>query len=97
MLFGIIGWVLVGLVVGFVATKFVNLRGDEPLIGILAGLAGAIVGGVLFAVISGRGVQAWDVWALLCAAAGAAVGAAGYHLIRSRSISHDSQTVRRSY
>ena len=30
----ILGWVAAGLLVGFIATKFVNLRGDDPRLGI---------------------------------------------------------------
>lgn len=97
MFFAIIGWALVGLVVGFIASKFVNLRGDEPLVGILCAMGGALCGGLLYAYFSGRGVVAWDLWSLVIAAGGAAVTVATYHAIRSRSISHEQQSVRRSY
>lgn len=97
MLFGIASWVLLGLLVGFIISKLVNLRGDDPLIGILAGLAGGIAGGIGHAVFSGRGVIAWDVWNLLFAVVGAAAGASAWHAIRSRSISHERGTVRSSY
>ena len=97
MAIGIISWIVIGLVAGFIATKFVNLRGDDPLVGIICAVVGGIVGGVLFSVISGRGVVPWDLWSMLVAAVGAAAGAAIYHIIRSRSISHGQQSVRRSY
>jgi uncharacterized membrane protein YeaQ/YmgE (transglycosylase-associated protein family) len=97
MIFGIVSWVLLGLLVGFVISKLVNLRGDDPLIGVLAGLGGGIVGGIAHAVFSGSGVIAWDVWNMLSAVVGAAAGAGIWHAIRSRSISHDRGTVRSSY
>lgn len=97
MAIGIISWIVIGLAAGFIATKLVNLRGDDPLVGILCGLGGAVVAGILFSVISGRGVVAWDIWSMLCAAGGAVAGAAVYHVIRSRSISHGQQSIRRSY
>ncbi len=97
MIFAIASWVLLGLLVGFIVSKLVDLRGDDPLIGILAGLGGGIVGGIAHAVVSGRGVVAWDVWNLLFAMIGAAAGASLWHAIRSRSISHDRGTVRSSY
>ena len=96
MLFAILGWIVVGVVVGFIASKFVNLHGDDPLVGAGAALGGALAAGVLFAFLSGRGPVAWDVWGLLVSAVGAGVAVAIYHGIRSRSVSHHRPTVRRS-
>ena len=97
MFFGILGWLVVGLVIGFVASRIVNLRGDDPWLGIAAAGAGAIVGGALYSVISGDSVSPWNTWSVVCAVAGAVAGAVAWHLVRSRYISHDSYTVRRSY
>src|SRR3954471_17161418 len=54
MLIGIIGWLLVGLIAGFIASKLVNLRGDEPGIGIAVASVAAVVGGWLYCAISGK-------------------------------------------
>jgi uncharacterized membrane protein YeaQ/YmgE (transglycosylase-associated protein family) len=97
MLLGIVGWIVVGLVIGFVTSKVVNLRGDDPRLGIAAAVGGAVVAGALFSMISGGGVTAWNVWGLLCAAGGAVVGVVLWHLIRSRTISHTRYVPRRSY
>ena len=96
MLLAFVGWILIGLVVGFIASKLVNLRGDDPLVGIACALVGALVGGLLFSILSGRGIVAWDPWSMLTSVGGAAVGAALYHAIRSRSIPRDHKSVRRS-
>ena len=97
MLLGLLGFLCVGLIVGFVASKLVNLRGDDPRLGIGGAVAGAVVGGVLYGVVSGAGVAPWNLWAVLAAVVGGAAGALAWHAVRSRSISHDSQTSRRSY
>ena len=94
---GILGWIVTGLIVGFVASKAVNLRGDDPRFGIAAAVAGAVVGGLLYTVISGNGVSAWNLWSILCAATGAVLGVVIYHLVRSRSISRDRYVARSSY
>ena len=94
---GILGWIAVGLIVGFLASKAVNLRGDDPRLGIGAAAGGALFAAVLYTVISGDGVSAWNTWSLLCAAAGALVAVVIFHAVRSRSISHASQTSRSSY
>jgi uncharacterized membrane protein YeaQ/YmgE (transglycosylase-associated protein family) len=94
---GIIGWIVVGLIVGFVASKAVNLRGDDPRLGIGAAAGAGFVAALLYTVISGAGVTAWNPWSLLCAAAGALAGVVTWHAVRSRSISHERQTKRSSY
>ena len=97
MFLGILGWLAAGLLVGFVATRFVNLRGDDPRLSIGAAALGAIVGGALYSMISGDGVSAWNFWSVMCAGVGGVAGALVWHLVRSRYISHDGYTVRRSY
>ena len=97
MLLGILGWVAVGLVVGFIASKVVNLRGDDPKLGVGAAAGGAVVGGMLYCIVNWVGVTAWDPWSVLFAAVGAVVGAVTWHALRSRTISHSRQTQRSSY
>ena len=97
MFLGILGWTVVGLVIGFVATKIVNLRGDDPRLSIAAAAVGAVVAGAIYSIVSGEGVSAWNAWSLVCAAAGGLAGAVGWHAVRSRYISHASYSVRRSY
>src|SRR3954452_17040314 len=93
----IFGWVVVGIIVGFIASKLVDLHGDDIRFGLAAAVAGAVVAGILQAVISGNGLNPWQPWGAAFAAIGAAVGAAAWHLIRSRSITHERGTVRRLY
>ena len=85
MLIGIIGWIILGLIVGFVATKVVNLKGDDPGLGIGLGALGGLIGGWLYSAISRSPVTKFDLWSLLCAAIGAAFFAAIWHVIRGRS------------
>lgn len=94
---GILGWVVIGLLVGFLASKVVHLRGDDPRFGMAAAVAGAVIAAVVYVVASGTGLAAWSGLALMWSAVGAAAAAAVWHLVRSRFISHDSYTERRSY
>lgn len=97
LIVGVFGWIVAGAIVGLVVSKMVNLRGDDPKLGIGAAAAGAVAAGILHAMISGTAVSAWNMWSVLSAALGAVVAVVVWHLIRSRSISHDVQTSRRSY
>jgi uncharacterized membrane protein YeaQ/YmgE (transglycosylase-associated protein family) len=90
-------WVITGLLVGVIATKFVNLRGDDPKLGFMAGVAGALVAGLTSAMVSGTGVSTWNWWSVLFAAIGAAVAVTAWHAVRSRSISHARYVPRQSH
>ena len=97
MLFGLLGWLVVGMVVGFIVSKALNLHGDDPKLGIAVAGGGAIAGGFLYSLISGTPIEAWNPWSILFAAVGAVAGAAIWHGVRSRFVSRASYTTRRSY
>jgi uncharacterized membrane protein YeaQ/YmgE (transglycosylase-associated protein family) len=97
MVFGIIGWIVIGLIIGFIASKLVNLRGDDPRFSIGVAAGGALVAGLLYSIIGGASITAWNMWSMLFAAIGGIVGAVAWHAIRSRSISHERYVPRRSY
>jgi len=44
----ILAWILLGLLAGFIASKLVNRSGEGPLLDILLGMVGSIIGGWLF-------------------------------------------------
>jgi uncharacterized membrane protein YeaQ/YmgE (transglycosylase-associated protein family) len=94
---GIFGWIVVGLAVGFIVSKMVNLRGDDPKLGMAAAAVGALVGGIVYTVKSGAGISGFNPWGVLTAAICALVAVAIWHAVRSRSVSREKQTVRRSY
>jgi|RhiMethySRZTD1v2_1073278.scaffolds.fasta_scaffold772946_3 uncharacterized membrane protein YeaQ/YmgE (transglycosylase-associated protein family) len=97
MIIGIVGWIAVGLLVGFIATKAVNLHGDDPRLSSGVACGGALVAAILYTVISGAGVSPWNVWSLLFAVVGAVAGVVTWHVVRSRSVSREAYTTRRSY
>ncbi|HMB95184.1 MAG TPA: hypothetical protein VKK61_04020 [Tepidisphaeraceae bacterium] len=82
MLIGIVSWVVVGLIIGFIASKLVDLKGDDPKLGIALGAAGAIAGGWLYSAISGNAVYVSNMRALIFAAIGAVTALLAWHLIR---------------
>lgn len=92
-----VGWIVVGLILGSIANKIVNLRGDDPKLGIGVAVGGAIVAGLLSAVISHAGLTAWNPWSLMFAAIGSVVGAVIWHAVRSRYVSKARYVPRRSY
>ena len=97
MILGIIGWLIVAIVVGFIASRLVDLHGDDPLFGFGAAVAGALVAATVYTLVTGAGVSAWNLWSLIWATVGAVVASALWHAVRSRYVSHDVGTRRSSY
>jgi uncharacterized membrane protein YeaQ/YmgE (transglycosylase-associated protein family) len=81
-----ITWIVLGLIAGFIASKLVNKTGAGLLLDIALGVAGSIVGGVLFQMGGATGVTGLNIWSLLVSVIGAVVVLVGFHAIRGRRI-----------
>jgi uncharacterized membrane protein YeaQ/YmgE (transglycosylase-associated protein family) len=84
----ILGWILLGLIAGFIGSKVVSGEGQGCLMNIALGLVGAIVGGGLFSLIDGKSdVTAFNEFSLLSillATVGAIIVLVVYHAIMGR-------------
>lgn len=77
-----IAWIILGLLAGFIGSKIVNKHGEGLLLDIVLGIAGALVGGILFNAIGAVGVTGFNLYSLLVAVIGAIVVLLLYHAIR---------------
>ena len=75
----IIGWIVLGLIAGFIASHLVNRRGEGFLLDIGLGIVGAIVGGWLFAAFGGEGVTGFNLYSMVVAVIGAIIVLLIYH------------------
>ena len=80
----IIGWIIFGLITGFIASKIVNKTGQGVLMDIVLGVIGAVVGGFLFAQFGVEGVTGFNLYSMVVAIIGAIVVIWLYHMISSR-------------
>jgi uncharacterized membrane protein YeaQ/YmgE (transglycosylase-associated protein family) len=80
----IIGWIILGLIAGFIASKIVNKRGEGVLLDIALGIVGAIVGGILFSAFGAEGITGLDLWSMIVAVIGSIVVLTVYHAIMGR-------------
>jgi uncharacterized membrane protein YeaQ/YmgE (transglycosylase-associated protein family) len=80
----IIGWLLLGLVAGFVASKTVNATGEGVLLDIMLGIVGAMIGGFIFNVASKPGLTGFNIWSSMVAAIGAIAVLVLYHSLTGR-------------
>ena len=78
----IIGWLVLGLIAGFIGSKIVNNQGQGLIIDIVLGIVGAIVGGWLFQIIGHAGVTGFNVYSMFVAVVGSVVVLVAYHFIR---------------
>ena len=78
----IIGWIILGLIAGFIASKIVNKQGQGFFLDIVLGIVGALVGGWLFELIGHAGVTGFNLYSMFVAIIGAVVVLVVYHAVR---------------
>jgi uncharacterized membrane protein YeaQ/YmgE (transglycosylase-associated protein family) len=78
----ILGWIVLGLISGFIASKIVNKSGEGVLLDIVLGIVGAVVGGWLFSMFGHTGVNGLNLYSFLVAIIGAIIVLVVYHAIR---------------
>jgi uncharacterized membrane protein YeaQ/YmgE (transglycosylase-associated protein family) len=78
----ILAWVVLGLIAGFLGSKWVNKRGEGLILDIVLGVVGAVVGGWLFNFFGAAGVSGLNLYSLLVAVVGAVVVLVLFHAIR---------------
>jgi len=69
----IIGWILLGLISGFIASKIVNKSGEGFFLDIVLGIVGAIVGGFIFSAFGASGVTGFNLYSMIVAIIGSIV------------------------
>ncbi|MGB9235719.1 MAG: GlsB/YeaQ/YmgE family stress response membrane protein [Terriglobales bacterium] len=75
---GILAWIVLGLVAGFIGSKIVNKSGEGFFLDIILG----VVGGWVFSVFGASGVSGLNLYSLVVAVIGAIVVLVAYHAIR---------------
>jgi len=79
---GVITWIILGLVAGFIASKIVDRHGSGILLDIVLGVVGALVGGWVFSLLGAHGVTGFNLYSLLVAVAGSTLILLLYHAVR---------------
>jgi uncharacterized membrane protein YeaQ/YmgE (transglycosylase-associated protein family) len=78
---GIISWIIVGLIAGFIGSKIVNKTGEGLIRDIILGIIGAFVGGWIFTAMGSHGVTGVDIFSIFVALIGAVIVLVVYHAI----------------
>jgi uncharacterized membrane protein YeaQ/YmgE (transglycosylase-associated protein family) len=80
----IIGWLILGLISGFIASKIVNKSGEGVILDIVLGIVGALVGGFLFSLVGAAPVTGFNLYSMFVAVIGAIVVLVLYHAVVGR-------------
>jgi uncharacterized membrane protein YeaQ/YmgE (transglycosylase-associated protein family) len=80
----IFGWIILGLVAGFIASKIVNAQGQGLMLDIVLGIVGAVVGGFLFSLFGAEGISGFNLYSMIVAIAGSIVVLWIYHAVTGR-------------
>jgi uncharacterized membrane protein YeaQ/YmgE (transglycosylase-associated protein family) len=81
----IIGWIVLGLIAGFIASKIVGGEGQGFFLNIALGIVGAIVGGFLYsAALGGPGVTGVNIGSIIVSIIGAIIVLFVYNAVAGR-------------
>ena len=83
----ILGWALLGLISGFVASKIINKSGEGFFLDIVLGIVGAMVGGFIFSAFGASGVTGFNLYSMIVAIIGAIIVLLIYHAVFGRRAS----------
>ena len=78
---GIIAWIVVGLIAGFIASLLVNKRGEGFFGDIILGIIGAVIGGFIAHFAGWRGITGFNFRTILVAICGAVICLIIYHAV----------------
>jgi uncharacterized membrane protein YeaQ/YmgE (transglycosylase-associated protein family) len=80
----IIGWIVLGLIAGFIASRIVDHSGSGLLLDIVLGIVGAIVGGWIFTAFGAAPITGFNIYSMIVAVVGAVVVLFLWHALFGR-------------
>ncbi len=84
---GIIAWLVLGLISGFIASRVVNKTGEGLVMDIVLGIVGALVGGFIANRVFGiAGVTGFDLRSIIVSILGAILVLIVYHMVVRRRV-----------
>ncbi|HUY19724.1 MAG TPA: GlsB/YeaQ/YmgE family stress response membrane protein [Candidatus Binataceae bacterium] len=78
---GVLSWIVVGLIAGYIGSRIVNRGGAGFLRDVILGIIGALVGGEIFTQLGYAGVTGLNLWSILVAIVGAVIVLVIYHAV----------------
>jgi uncharacterized membrane protein YeaQ/YmgE (transglycosylase-associated protein family) len=83
---GVISWIILGLIAGFIASKILNRTGSGLILDLVLGMVGAAVGGFIFSGLFGmNGVTGLNISSIIVSVIGAIIVLWIYEKLVARS------------
>jgi len=70
---GIISWIILGLIAGYIGSKIVDKQGQGFWLNMALGIVGALIGGFLFNLFGAGGVRGLNIYSMIVAIIGSVV------------------------
>jgi uncharacterized membrane protein YeaQ/YmgE (transglycosylase-associated protein family) len=80
----IVGWIVLGLIAGFIGSKIVDSQGQGLWLNMVLGIVGAIVGGMVFNMLGASGITGFNIYSMIVAIAGSVLVLWIYHALVGR-------------
>ncbi len=80
----ILGWIVLGLIAGWIGSNIVDNGGRGPLLDMVLGIVGAVVGGAIFNALGAVPVTGFNLYSLFVAVIGAVIVLVVYHAVFGR-------------
>ncbi len=80
----IIGWLFLGLISGYIASRVVSDSGQGLVLNVVLGIVGAFVGGFILSSFGGAPVTGFNLYSMFVAVVGAILVLLTYHMIAGR-------------
>jgi uncharacterized membrane protein YeaQ/YmgE (transglycosylase-associated protein family) len=81
---GIISWIILGLIAGYIGSKIIDKQGQGFWLNIALGIVGALVGGFLFDLFGASGVTGLNIYSMIVAIIGSVVVLLVYNVVTGR-------------
>jgi len=81
---GILSWLILGLIAGFISSKIVNKSGEGLIMDVVLGIVGAVVGGWVFSFFGHTGVTGLNIPSMIVAVIGGVIVCVLYNLVFRR-------------
>jgi uncharacterized membrane protein YeaQ/YmgE (transglycosylase-associated protein family) len=82
---GVISWIILGLIAGWIASKIVNKTGSGMYMDIALGVVGAIAGGILARLVGIHGITGLNPYSIIIAVIGSVVVLWIYHAVVAKT------------
>jgi len=69
---GVLGWIVLGGLAGWIASRLTG-EGEGCLVSVILGIVGAVIGGFVFSFLGGVGVTGFNLWSLIVSVVGAVI------------------------